>query len=500
MNETVQNKLIRKESSKEVTKDNVLETEDSSKFDDGPSSTRSTYESFFWFFCYTKMFIFRLAKDLTQSALSYFYSGPVLPDHIVNLMRVQQTLREQRESQTVTCSSEDDIGLQYEPVKKYNTSANNEKEQMFVIVDSSGVNNLSSKELLINKNKNATERISRNYIAVNIIQPDDMPSTSKDRNEMSLPQLKESDSDEHQMIDINLQSENEIPCDYDNDNDSIVISYLKNKDVIIDMEEISENSLDAYIPSYPGSPRSLFYGSDSSSASTDDTDFNLKKALEFLHADYELLMAAEIGNDKAVDRIIRKGANIHQVDHVGRNALHLAVCSGNVRAMELLLKAGVKPNVKDNVGMTPLSICLMRRPSFKVASLLFDYGAKVISRSNPMDTGLFLQFLMMCIPTSEEEKIVKLLIKKGALVNDPDAPGGRQALHFAAMSNNCDLIRILVELGADLYVINHRSETPREVAATFNCKEAEALLQDLEDRDSTLAESISVAVELNNSS
>lgn len=89
---------------------------------------------------------------------------------------------------------------------------------------------------------------------------------------------------------------------------------------------------------------------------------------------------------------------------------------------------------------------------------------------------------MMCTPTIEEENILHLLIEKGAQVNDPDAPGGRQPLHFAAMSNNCNLILILISLGANLYETNHRDETPREFAMTFKCREAYALLEELEEQ------------------
>lgn len=87
---------------------------------------------------------------------------------------------------------------------------------------------------------------------------------------------------------------------------------------------------------------------------------------------------------------------------------------------------------------------------------------------------------MMCIPTKEEEMILGLLVEKGGQVNDKDAPGGRQALHFAAMSNNCNLISILVSLGANLYETNHRNETPREFAMSYRCREACALLEELE--------------------
>ncbi|XP_045488613.1 protein VAPYRIN-like [Pieris rapae] len=326
-------------------------------------------------------------------------------------------------------------------------------------------------------------------------------------------------------MDINLQSDSELPEQNFNDSEdeSIVVSYLKNKDkvnrrdgvlfsskkkssllndvlkletipesdqvsTVIDPSiKISENSLDVYIPSFPGSPRSLDYGSEPSIDSEFEEyqhDARLKEAIEFLHADKDLLIAAETGNDQHIEMILRRtDIHVQQMDHLGRNALHLAVCSDNLRAIELLLKGGVSPNVKDSVGMTPLSLCLMRRPSLTVAKLLFDYGAKLMPRTDPMDTGLFIQFVMMSTPTDEEENIMELLIQKGALVNDPDAPGGRQPLHFAAMSNNCTLIRILVNLGASLYLTNHRNETPKEVAATFDCKDAYDLLNDLELED-----------------
>lgn len=89
---------------------------------------------------------------------------------------------------------------------------------------------------------------------------------------------------------------------------------------------------------------------------------------------------------------------------------------------------------------------------------------------------LIPEFVMMCIPTREDAKILRLLIEKGALIDDPQAPGGRSALHFAAMSNNCDLIRVLLNLGANLLAVNHRGQTPKDVAVTFHCKAAAELL------------------------
>ncbi|XP_034834979.1 NF-kappa-B inhibitor alpha-like [Maniola hyperantus] len=376
--------------------------------------------------------------------------------------------------------------------------------------------------MLINKKnvfmENSLKKYKRNVI------PEDIPCTSRDQTNFMLPREDGESREELEMVDINLQSENEINIDEDNnetEQESIVIAYLRNKGAILDNDgivttrkkssilenvpkmetipedkqfssfsgqlkiELSENSLDVHIPTYPGSPQPHSIGSAQSSESIPEEDPVLRKTIELIHQDREFLMAAEIGNDRLLEIHIRRGADVQQIDYLGRNALHLAVCSNNIRAVQVLLDAGVDPKIKDKVGMTPLSLSLMRRPSFTVAQLLFDHGARLMPRSDPMDTGLFIQFVMMCTPTEEASRILKLLVEKGATVNDDHAPGGRQALHFAAMRNDTTLIRILVSLGADLHMKNHRNETPRDVAETFGCNAAYELLCELEEDEST---------------
>ncbi|XP_035443908.2 L-asparaginase isoform X3 [Spodoptera frugiperda] len=400
-----------------------------------------------------------------------------------------QRLQDGEPTREIAQPTEDEVGVHFTP--RDLDFLGSDREPMFVLVDSSCISDPSSKELLIDNGFHARDTVLTKYLNNNGA-PVDLPSTSTDlRNELVPPLLRGTDSsDEMQMIDINLQSDNELLIgDSDCDNDSIVISYLRNKDAFLDFEAYSDESLDAEIPSFPTSMRSLFdqefvesHASLSvlSLFSNEDTN-KYKKAIEFLHNDNDFLIAAEMGDEKMLQILLNRGANINDKDHLGRNALHLAVCSGNQDSVLLLLKAGVTVNIKDHLGMTPLSLCLMRRPSWRMASMLFDHGARLMPRLTPMDTGLFLQFVMMCIPTREEERILRLLVEKGAIVNDPDAPGGRQPLHFAAMSNNIRLINILVDLGADLYAVNHRNQTPKEVAATFNCREAFGLLEQFEE-------------------
>lgn len=67
-----------------------------------------------------------------------------------------------------------------------------------------------------------------------------VPSKSRDPgNNLRWPALEESDSiDEMQMVDINLQNDNDLKVDAESecDNDSVDMSFIKNKDMILNME------------------------------------------------------------------------------------------------------------------------------------------------------------------------------------------------------------------------------------------------------------------------
>lgn len=132
--------------------------------------------------------------------------------------------------------SEDDIGLQYSLSKQHTEISGIDKEPMFVLVDSSGLSDPSSKELLIRDNSELRDTVLRKYFN-KYIKTAELPSTSR---ELSIPthHIKESESKEEvQMVDINLQSENDISFDdNENESESIVVSYLRNKNIVLEYE------------------------------------------------------------------------------------------------------------------------------------------------------------------------------------------------------------------------------------------------------------------------
>ncbi|XP_047535781.1 uncharacterized protein LOC125070125 [Vanessa atalanta] len=138
-------------------------------------------------------------------------------------------------------SNEDDINLQCTSANMYKNSNEFNKDPIFVIVDSSCVSNPSSTEILINK-INVLKEVTHKKNFKNNVIPIDIPCTSKDQSDILPIQLHNCESrEELQMVDINLQSDNEIPIadnDTENEPESIVIAYLRNKDTLRENDEI----------------------------------------------------------------------------------------------------------------------------------------------------------------------------------------------------------------------------------------------------------------------
>lgn len=103
MNGKENNSLISVKQSKELShRDASVSTENCPKVEDGQPTTWPTYESFFWFFSYIKMFTQRLIKDLLVTLIGHVYSGQIVSPHIADLISVQKSFVTERESQSIT--------------------------------------------------------------------------------------------------------------------------------------------------------------------------------------------------------------------------------------------------------------------------------------------------------------------------------------------------------------------------------------------------------------
>ena len=80
---------------------------------------------------------------------------------------------------------------------------------------------------------------------------------------------------------------------------------------------------------------------------------------------------------------------------------------------------------------------------------------------------------------NDDPEVIRVLVEAGADLEARSRPDeGRTPLHFAARRNrNPDVVRTLLQLGADAYATNPRGRTPLHLAALFN--ENPAILEEL---------------------
>lgn len=126
-------------------------------------------------------------------------------------------------------------------------------------------------------------------------------------------------------------------------------------------------------------------------------------------------------------------------------ALHLAATYGLVQSAELLVASGAARDLLDGTDMTPLmcACCCGGPDGSRIALLLLAAGADatIVRRSDDMTALKFAA-------NECEPEVIKALIDNGAEVDGPTNTD-QTALMLAARSNNLGAIKVLIRNGAD---------------------------------------------------
>ena len=76
-----------------------------------------------------------------------------------------------------------------------------------------------------------------------------------------------------------------------------------------------------------------------------------------------------------------------------------------------------------------------------------------------------------------ETDVIRELLQRGADVNKRDRNHGQTALHCSALNNITDTIRLLLENGASTTIKDNEGRTPIDLAREWKKQEAVLLLQ-----------------------
>lgn len=186
------------------------------------------------------------------------------------------------------------------------------------------------------------------------------------------------------------------------------------------------------------------------------------------HHSFTELMIAIIENktyEVIEKKILEKPDEINlQCQVVQRTALIITTKQGRDIIIELLLKNGADPNIRDRDGINALMLILRHSKkdtsTKNIINLLLEYNTNVNLQDNLGKTALMI--VASKFNKIGYENIINLLLKHGANVNQKDNYGST-ALMFAAAAPSKDsdekVLKILLENGSNIDDANNSGVT-----------------------------------------
>jgi ankyrin repeat protein len=206
--------------------------------------------------------------------------------------------------------------------------------------------------------------------------------------------------------------------------------------------------------------------------------------------------------------LIGAGAKATMANRYGLTPLAIAAANGSATMIGMLLDAGADANAPDPAGETPL-MNAARVGKLDAVTLLLDRGATIDASD-----ATYQQTALMVAVRENRPEVAKLLISRGASVNAktrvgrtpqwvlpnsvpgfghgigivrgglpargsrPPIPGGMTPLLYAARDGRADVVRMLLDAGADINQRDANEITPLIFAITNNHPDVARLLID----------------------
>ena len=221
-----------------------------------------------------------------------------------------------------------------------------------------------------------------------------------------------------------------------------------------------------------------------------------------------LHMAVRAGHNDMVKLLIDAGADPKKEDvhNFNQTPVHMAAKQGHTDVVKLLIDAGADPSKEDCLHQTPLSLAAAWGHTDVVKLLIDNMGDKwketplhflhMVARVGHADVagahscnhahaGLICKMRYDPTPlhlaaARGHADVVKLLIDAGADLNKGDMHNNTP-LHLAAARGHADVVKLLIDAGADLSKRNMRNKTPLQKAKKGHAEVVKLLIDAITD-------------------
>ncbi|XP_065850691.1 potassium channel AKT6-like [Euphorbia lathyris] len=189
-----------------------------------------------------------------------------------------------------------------------------------------------------------------------------------------------------------------------------------------------------------------------------------------------LYFAAMRGDDLLLLQLLKRGLDPNELDNNGRTALHIAALNGSEHCVILLLEYGANPNKQDSEGIVPLWEALQGKHD-TVVKLLVDNGANI----SYGDVG---QYALRAIEQNDLDLLKKLVGCGGNVTLI--ANSGTLPLHAAISEGNTEIVKFLLDVGADVDLPDVHGWTARDLADQQGHEEIQSLVREIKKTAATV--------------
>ncbi|HPM35569.1 MAG TPA: ankyrin repeat domain-containing protein, partial [Spirochaetota bacterium] len=182
--------------------------------------------------------------------------------------------------------------------------------------------------------------------------------------------------------------------------------------------------------------------------------------------------AVSDGNNQRINDLLLKGELKERRDKNGFTPLQLAFNLKKIDAFRILLKNGADPYVEYEDGETLLVKSARNMDNIYLSALIengIDCNSYDINGKTPL----------ICAVEDYATESVKVLLSNKAAVNQRSKKENKTPLHYAVMSNNKDIVNLLVTFKADVSLKDSKGKTPSDYAKQYGFIEVYNIIQNV---------------------